>query len=69
MTRSATEILRDEHRLILRVLLSLEAAAERVGGGGALPEGLWAGLIGWLRDFSDDASNAFTFSIGAKVGF
>jgi hemerythrin-like domain-containing protein len=53
MTRSATEILHDEHRLILRVLLSLEAAAERLGGGGALPEGLWAGLIGWLRDFAD----------------
>jgi hypothetical protein len=26
-------------------------------------------MVGWLRDFSDDASNAFTFSIGAKVGF
>lgn len=26
-------------------------------------------MVGWLRDFSDDASNAFTFSIGAKIGF
>jgi hypothetical protein len=26
-------------------------------------------MIGWLRDFADDASNAFTFSIGAKIGF
>jgi hemerythrin-like domain-containing protein len=51
--RSATEILRDEHRLILRALLSLETAAERLGTGGALPEGLWPGMIAWLRAFAD----------------
>ena len=26
-------------------------------------------MVGWLRDFSDDSSNAFTLSLGAKVGF
>jgi hemerythrin-like domain-containing protein len=51
--RSATEILRDEHHLILRALLSLETAAERLGAGGALPEGLWTGMIAWLRAFAD----------------
>lgn len=53
MASPATKILRDEHRLILRVLLSLEAAAERLSGGGAVAEGLWAGMIGWLRDVAD----------------
>jgi hemerythrin-like domain-containing protein len=51
--RSATEILRDEHHLILRALLSLETAAERLGVGSALPEGLWTGMIAWLRAFAD----------------
>jgi len=51
--RSATDILRDEHHLILRALLSLETAAERLGAGGALPEGLWTGMIAWLRAFAD----------------
>ncbi len=26
-------------------------------------------MVGWLRDFADEASNAFIFSVGAKVGF
>jgi hemerythrin-like domain-containing protein len=51
--RSATEILRDEQRVILRALRSLEHAAERLGAGGALPDGLWAVMIAWLRDFAD----------------
>ncbi len=51
--RTATDILRDEHALILRALLSLEMAAERRGAGGVLPEGLWSGMIGWLRAFAD----------------
>jgi hemerythrin-like domain-containing protein len=49
----ATEILRDEHHLILGALLTLETAAERLSAGGALPEGLWTGMIGWLRVFAD----------------
>jgi len=50
---SATQILRDEHRLILGALVSLEAAAVHLSGGGTVPEGLWAGMIGWLRTFAD----------------
>jgi hemerythrin-like domain-containing protein len=50
--RSATDILRDEHHVILRALLSLETAAERLSAGSALPEGLWTGMIGWLRAFA-----------------
>ncbi|HVG55379.1 MAG TPA: hypothetical protein VM846_13160 [Vicinamibacterales bacterium] len=37
-----------------------------VNGSGAL--GLRV-MAGWLRDFSEDGGNAFTFSIGAKFGF
>jgi hemerythrin-like domain-containing protein len=51
--RAPTEILRDEHRVILRALVSLHAAAGRLEAGGGLPEGLWAGMIGWLRAFAD----------------
>jgi hemerythrin-like domain-containing protein len=51
--RSATDILRDEHQVILRALLSVETAARRLGAGGALPEGMWTGMISWLRAFAD----------------
>jgi hemerythrin-like domain-containing protein len=51
--RSATDVLRDEHRLILRALASLEVAAGRLGGGGALPVGLWEEAAGWLATFAD----------------
>jgi hypothetical protein len=37
-----------------------------VSGGG--PIGVRV-QVGWLRVFEDDASNIFTFSVGAKVGF
>jgi hemerythrin-like domain-containing protein len=50
---SATDRLRDEHELILRALLILDSAAERLGAGGALPEQRWTDTIGWLRDFAD----------------
>lgn len=51
--RSATDILRDEHQVILRALLALEGAAGRLGDDGTPAEGVWAGLIGWLRAFAD----------------
>jgi hemerythrin-like domain-containing protein len=57
MTRPATTILRDEHRVILRVLLCLETLAERPAGD-AGAEGLWAGVIRWLRDFADHNHHA-----------
>jgi hemerythrin-like domain-containing protein len=53
MTRSATQILRDEHRVILHGLRSLEVAAERLAAGRALPAGLWEQMLGWLRAFAD----------------
>jgi hemerythrin-like domain-containing protein len=51
--RSPTDILRDEHRVILHALLTLESAAEQLAAGGALPEGRWTGMIAWLRAFAD----------------
>jgi hemerythrin-like domain-containing protein len=51
--RSATDILRDEHQVILRVLLTLESAAEQLAAGGAMPEERWAGMIAWLRAYAD----------------
>lgn len=50
---SPTDVLRDEHRVILRALDVLDGAAGRVMGGAALPEGWWDDLIGWLRAFAD----------------
>jgi len=43
-----------------------------LGGGVDLSGGGPVGVrvqVGWLRVFEDDASNFFTFSVGAKVGF
>jgi hemerythrin-like domain-containing protein len=55
---AVTEVLRDEHRLILRALVTLENAAGRLEAGHALPEGLWAGIIDWLRGFADRTHHA-----------
>jgi hemerythrin-like domain-containing protein len=56
--RSATDILRDEHQVILRVLLTLESAAEQLAAGGAMPEERWAGMIAWLRAYADGNHHA-----------
>lgn len=48
-----TDILRDEHRIILEALDVLASAADRVANGGALPDGWWPELIEWLRAFAD----------------
>lgn len=48
-----TEILREEHRVILRALDLLETAAPRLAPGGLLPDGWWPRLIAWLRAFAD----------------
>lgn len=50
---TATEVLREEHRVILRALDALESAAGRLAGGGSVPDGWWDELIGWLRAFAD----------------
>ena len=48
-----TDVLREEHRVILRALGVLEAAAARLAGGRPLPEGWWPEIIWWLRAFAD----------------
>lgn len=50
---SPTQTLREEHRVILRALVLVELAADRLSGGGALPSGWWDALLEWLRAFAD----------------
>lgn len=50
---SPTDILRDEHRLILRALVLLEVAAARLSAGQPLRGGLWEELLDWLGAFAD----------------
>lgn len=54
----ATDMLRDDHRVILRALDLLETAADRLAAGDALPDGWWGALIGWLRGFADRTHHA-----------
>ena len=51
--KTPTDILRDEHVLILRALDVLESAADRLARGVAVGDGWWAELIAWLRAFAD----------------
>lgn len=51
--RSPTGILRDEHRVILVALTTLERGAERLAAGRALPGGWWDQMLAWLRAFAD----------------
>ena len=50
---SPTDILRDEHRVILRALVLLEVAAARLSAGQPLRDGLWEELLDWLGAFAD----------------
>ncbi len=50
---SPTQTLREEHRVILRALVLVELAADRLSGGGTLPSGWWDALLEWLRAFAD----------------
>ena len=67
-----TDVLREEHRVILRALVVLEAGAERLAVGDALPEGWWENLIRWFRSFADANHHAkeerYLFPALAKVG-
>jgi len=51
--KSPTQVLIEEHRVILRALGTLERGAERLTGGAALPAGWWDELVEWLRAFAD----------------
>jgi hemerythrin-like domain-containing protein len=53
-----TDILREEHRVILRALDVLEAAAARLAAGQPLPDGWWPEIIAWLRGFADKTHHA-----------
>ena len=50
---SAMDLLRDEHRVILRGLVLLESAADQLATGEGLPGGWWERLVGVLRAFAD----------------
>ena len=69
---SPTDVLREEHRVILRALALLETAAGRLARGGALPVGWWERLIGFLRAFADLNHHAkeerYLFPALAKAG-
>lgn len=52
-TRTPTDVLRDEHVLIVRALDLLDTAAAPGAGGGATDGAWWAGIVAWLRGFAD----------------
>jgi hemerythrin-like domain-containing protein len=53
MTREPTDVLREEHALILRALDMLEVAAVRTAAGGPVEGGWWGQALEWLRGFAD----------------
>jgi hemerythrin-like domain-containing protein len=53
-----TDVLRDEHRVILSALDVLERAAESVATGGGPPDAWWASAVAWLRQFADRTHHA-----------
>lgn len=55
---SPTDVLRDEHRVILEALSVVETAAGRLAGGEALPDGWWEDAVAWLRTFADGSHHA-----------
>lgn len=53
-----TDVLRDEHRVILRALDVLEMAAAQLARGRPLPDGWWQEIVAWLRSFADKNHHA-----------
>jgi len=53
MMKTPTDVLRDEHAIILRGLDLLEAAARQAEDGHDLSEVWWAGIVTWFRTFAD----------------
>ena len=51
--RTPTDVLRDEHAIILRGLDVLEAAARQGEDGHDLPEAWWGDVLAWFRVFAD----------------
>jgi len=52
-TMTPTDVLREEHRVILRALDLLETAARGRTAGTGLPDGWWLEIIAWLHGFAD----------------
>ena len=48
-----TDLLRDEHRVILNALDALERGADRTAAGGSVADAWWTGAVAWLRMFAD----------------
>jgi hemerythrin-like domain-containing protein len=48
-----TQLLREEHRVILKGLDVLERAAARAASGAFVADGWWAAAVTWLRAFAD----------------
>ncbi len=55
---SPTDVLREEHRVILRALAVLESAADRLPADGRVPDGWWERAVAWLREFADASHHA-----------
>lgn len=53
-----TGVLREEHRVILKALDVLEAAAERLVADVVVPEPAWLALLDWLGRFADARHHA-----------
>jgi len=53
-----TDVLRDEHRVILSALDVLERAAEALASGGGPAEAWWTTAVEWLRQFADRTHHA-----------
>jgi hemerythrin-like domain-containing protein len=51
--KNPTDVLRDEHVLILRTLDAVETAADRLAQGDVVSETWWIDLVVWLRTFAD----------------
>jgi hemerythrin-like domain-containing protein len=67
-----TEILREEHRVILAALDTLEMAADRLAAGRPAPEPWWEDMLAWLGAFVERTHHAreeqSLFSVMAKAG-
>jgi hemerythrin-like domain-containing protein len=53
-----TAVLREEHRVILKALDVLEAAAGRLAAGEGVSDESWQALLDWLRVFADARHHA-----------
>ena len=53
-----TDVLREEHRVILKALDLLAGAADRVEAGAVVAAAWWTGVVGWLRTFADRSHHA-----------